>query len=68
MATPLEEIEAYVGSTHTANGHQLAVALTFAQSMVRELEGTIAEWEAAVRTLQRGFVMPGNKQPEQWFA
>jgi hypothetical protein len=53
MPTARESIEAYLLHKEVAEGRRLAVALLFAESMLRELGVAVAEWQEEASTLHR---------------
>ena len=52
MATPGQEIDAYLDSRGTAEPERLDVAILFARSMFRELRDSAADWERTATALE----------------
>ena len=52
MAAPLEEVVAFVRTSSIGGGRALDVAIVFAESMLRELQATLDEWERTARALR----------------
>ena len=52
MATPGDDIDAFLESSGTADPQRLDVAIVFARSMFRELRASAAEWEATAAALE----------------
>ena len=53
MATPRENIELYLSRHQIAEGKRLPAAIVFTDSMLRELNAAIAEWQNMADTLRR---------------
>ena len=51
MATPSEDIEAFLNGSEVPQARRPGVAAAFARSMLRELRASVAEWEAAAAAL-----------------
>jgi len=52
MASPLEEVIAFVRTSSSGGERQLDVAIVFAESMRRELQATVDAWERTARALR----------------
>jgi hypothetical protein len=53
MATPDEEIRAFLSGGDSDDSRRLDVAALFARSMLKELRTAVAEWEATAATIER---------------
>ena len=53
MASPGEEVLAFIQNTPTAEGRELDVAIAYATLMVDELRANVADWEATVALLRQ---------------
>ena len=53
MPTPRESIEDFLGRHEVAEGHRLAAAIEFADSMLCELGAAVTEWKETAARLQR---------------
>jgi hypothetical protein len=52
MATPGQDIDAYLEHSGTVEPKRLDVAIVFARSMLRELRDSAADWERTATALQ----------------
>ena len=52
MATPGEDIDAYLESSGTAGPQRLRAAIIFAESMLSELRDSVAQWEKTATALK----------------
>jgi hypothetical protein len=52
MAAPLEEVIAFVRTSSIKGERKLDVAIVFAESMLRELQATVDEWDRTARALR----------------
>jgi hypothetical protein len=53
MTSARESIEIYLRHKEVAEDRRLAVAILFAESLVRELGASVAEWQEAASRLRR---------------
>ena len=53
MASPGEEVVAFLHDNGGARGRELEVAIVYAALMVDELRASVADWEATVELLRR---------------
>ncbi len=53
MATPDEEIRAFLSGGDADDSRRLNVASLFARSMLTELRTAVAEWEATAATIEQ---------------
>ena len=65
MATPGEDIDAFLEHSGTPCSRRLDVAIVFARSMLRELRRSAAEWDATVAALEGIRREPRRAAPSQ---
>ena len=66
MATPGEDIDAYLESSGTEDCRRLDVAVAFARAMLAELRDRADEWErtaAALESIRRQSAAPAPARP-----
>jgi hypothetical protein len=64
MATPTEDIEAFLKPAGSCQTRRIELAIFFAEAMLRELHASVSEWETTLDALQdarrRGFAVDSN--------